>query len=29
MPYIEAPYHKTKKINHFGAFRKQAKNIDR
>ncbi len=29
MSYIEAQYHCIKKINHFGAFRKQPKNIDR
>lgn len=29
MPYIEAQYRYTKKINRFGAFRKQPKNIDR
>ncbi len=29
MRYIEAPYRQTKKTNHFGAFRKQPKNIDR
>lgn len=29
MRYIEAQYHYTKKINRFGAFRKQSKNINR